>query len=78
MPETVAELAVSSDGVALSSAAWEENSHAINTYAPGTRGTQRVRRRGTMGLLMVANGNGVYGLAMDSSYIYAAIRRWCT
>ena len=30
VPETVSELAVSSDGYALSSASWEENSHNIN------------------------------------------------
>ncbi len=70
VPETVAELAVSSDGVALSSAAWEENSHAINTYAPGT-GHPEGMATGNNGP-PAANGNGVYGLAMDSAYIYAA------
>ncbi len=70
VPETVAELAVSADGIALSSAAWEENSHAINTYAPGT-GYPEGEATGNSGP-PAANGNGVYGLAMDSSYIYAA------
>lgn len=70
VPETVADLAVSSDGVALSSAGWEENSHAINTYAPGT-GYPEGEATGDNGPPS-ANGNGVYGLAMDSSYIYAA------
>jgi hypothetical protein len=70
VPETVAELAVSPDGVALSSASWEENSHAINTYAPGT-GYPEGEATGNNGPPR-ANGNGVYGLAMDSSYIYAA------
>ena len=70
VPETVAELAVSSDGVALSSAAWEENSHAINIYASGT-GYPEGMATGNNGP-PAANGNGVYGLAMDTSYIYVA------
>jgi cytoskeletal protein RodZ len=50
VPETVSELAVSSDGYALSSASWEENAHNINVYI------QKARRRRTRGLLVVVRG----------------------
>lgn len=70
VPETVGDLAVSTDGVALSSAGWEENSHAINIYTPGT-GYPEGEATGNNGPPN-ADGNGVYGVAMDASYIYAA------
>ena len=71
VPETVAELAVSSDGVALSSANWEENSHNINVYAPGT-GYPEGLQTGDSGPPSTSNPAGTFGLAMDSTYIYGA------
>jgi hypothetical protein len=71
VPETVSELAVSSDGVALSSANWEENSHNINVYAPGT-GYPEGLQTGDSGPPSTSNPAGTFGLAMDSTYIYGA------
>ena len=71
MPETVSELAVSSDGYALSSADWEENSHNINVYAQNT-GYPEGEATANSGPPNGGAGNGTYGLAMDSSYIYTA------
>jgi hypothetical protein len=71
VPETVADLAVSFDGVAMSSANWEENSHNINVYAPGT-GYPEGLQTGDSGPPSTSNGAGTFGLAMDSTYIYGA------
>jgi hypothetical protein len=72
VPETVSELAVSSDGYALSSASWEENSHNINVYSQNT-GYPEGEATGNSGPPSGGAVKGTYGLAMDSTYIYAAV-----
>ena len=62
---------MSSDGYALSSASWEENSHNINVYAQDT-GYPEGEATGNSGPPSGGAGNGTYGLAMDSTYIYTA------
>jgi hypothetical protein len=71
VPETVSELAVSSDGYALSSASWEENAHNINVYTQNT-GYPEGEATANSGPPGGGAGKGTYGLAMDSTYIYAA------
>ena len=71
MPETVSELAVSSDGYALSSARWEENAHDINVYTQNT-GYPEGEATANSGPPDGGAGKGTYGLAMDSTYIYTA------
>ena len=71
VPETVSELAVSSDGYALSSASWEENADNINVYAQNT-GYPEGEATANSGPPDGGAGKGTYGLAMDSTYIYTA------
>ena len=71
VPEAVSELAVSSDGYALSSASWEENAHDVNVYTQNT-GYPEGEATGNSGPPDGGAGKGTYGLAMDSSYIYTA------
>ena len=69
VPDTVSELAVSPDGYAASSASWENNAHAVNIYSQS--GDPEGMATGDSG---PPNGgaNGTFGLAVDSTYIYAA------
>jgi hypothetical protein len=69
VPETVADLAVSRDGLLASSAAWEENAHNVNIYSP--QGWPEGETTGNSGD-PPGNTAGTFGLAVDSTYIYGA------